>query len=281
MVLIFDIFLKILHILNFNKKFHSNGVMVSYTHEVKSEDMKNFENLILRLRQTHNIIDPIDFFNYYEKGAKIPERSILMTFDDGFLSSYNAAIKILKKYDIKAIFFIPTRIFELKTELEMQSFTNSNIYFDISPKLNPDEYLFINKSQLLDLISDGHYIATHTHNHVVVKNIMNELDVELELVYPKNFLNNFFSQERAVFAFPVGTEKQVNQYIYSHIKSKFDYCFTTLVGINDSKTDRHCLHRFNLPPNSSNAYLKSVLQGSFNFYYALKMIILKFKCNVR
>jgi peptidoglycan/xylan/chitin deacetylase (PgdA/CDA1 family) len=255
--------------------------MVSYTHEVKKKDLLNFENLILRLMETHNIIDPEDFFNFYEKGSEIPERAILMTFDDGFLSSYETAITILKKYKIKAIFFIPTKILELKTEFDMLSFTNSNIYYNKSTKSNRDEYLFINVRQLNDLVDHGHFIAAHTHNHVIIKNITDDSGVITELINPKNVLSNYVKQKWEVFAFPVGTEKQVSRYIYSHIKSKYDYCFTTLVGINRFNTDRHCLHRFNLPPDSTLSYLDSVLKGSFNFYYGLKMFILKVKCNVR
>ena len=95
---IFNFLFKILHFFNFNKKFHENGIMISYTHDVKKEDLSNFETLIKSLISTHNIITPVDFFDYFEKKIKIPQRSILMTFDDGFLSSYNAAKIILNKY---------------------------------------------------------------------------------------------------------------------------------------------------------------------------------------
>ena len=251
--------------------------MVSYTHEVREEDLSNFENLIIKILETHTIISPIDFFNYYEKGISVPENSILMTFDDGFLSSYNAAISVLKKYNIKAIFFIPTKIFELRTALEMREFTNSNIYYGKLVKDNPDDYLFMNATHVANLVEDGHYIAPHTHNHVIVKDIKTKEDIDQELLFPKKCLFTFSNEQRSVIAVPVGKEGQINKFIFSHITSSYDYCFTTLMGINSTNSNRHLLHRFNLPADSTLKYLKSVLEGSYFPYYFLKMLKLKFK----
>jgi peptidoglycan/xylan/chitin deacetylase (PgdA/CDA1 family) len=275
----FIFFQKILHLLNFNKKFHETGIMVSYTHEVKTEDFANFENLIQTIQTTHNIITPSQFFNYFENNLDIPQNSILMTFDDGFLSSYYFAKKILNKYNIKAIFFIPTKILELETKAEMQLFTNNNIYFNKFNKTDEEDFLFINTNQLLDLINDGHYIAPHTHNHVIIKKLKDLNSINAELEIPKSILQKYFPKNRSVFAFPVGTEKQVDKFSYKHIIRNYNYCFTTLVGINTIKTNRHCLHRFNLPPNSSVNYLYSILLGSSNIYYRFKMRILKTKSN--
>jgi peptidoglycan/xylan/chitin deacetylase (PgdA/CDA1 family) len=278
---IFNLLLKILHFFNFKKKYHDNGIMISYTHDVKKEDLSNFESLIKAILLTHNFITPIEFFDYFEQKRRIPRRSILMTFDDGFLSSYNAAKILLNKYNIKAIFFIPTRIFDLNTKTDMQSFTNNNIYFNQSFKTNEDEYVFMNKYHINELIKDGHYIAPHTHNHVILKNLSGIDSINNELIVPKCILNNIFPQNRSVLAFPVGTEKQVNKFSYDQIQLNYQYCFTTLNGINNFDTNKLCLHRFNLPPTSTFNYLNSVLQGSLNSYYGIKMNLLKKKCGIR
>ncbi len=43
-----------------------------------------------------------------EEDAVLPERSILISFDDGYLSTLELAYPILKKYDAKACIFLPT-----------------------------------------------------------------------------------------------------------------------------------------------------------------------------
>ena len=43
-----------------------------------------------------------------------------MTFDDGYKSNYSFAMEVLSKYKIKAIFFIPTKIFDLKKVIQIK-----------------------------------------------------------------------------------------------------------------------------------------------------------------
>ncbi len=44
--------------------------------------------------------------DYVEKGAELPEKPVLITFDDGYLSNYELAYPILKKYQMKATIFV-------------------------------------------------------------------------------------------------------------------------------------------------------------------------------
>jgi peptidoglycan/xylan/chitin deacetylase (PgdA/CDA1 family) len=44
--------------------------------------------------------------DYVEKGVELPEKPVLITFDDGYLSNYNLAYPILKKYNMKATIFV-------------------------------------------------------------------------------------------------------------------------------------------------------------------------------
>lgn len=46
-----------------------------------------------------------DIINYIEKGTDLPKKSVLITFDDGYMSNYEYAYPILKKYNLKATIF--------------------------------------------------------------------------------------------------------------------------------------------------------------------------------
>ena len=71
-----------------------NSIRVMYTHEVKECDLDNFEENIKLMSMTHIFIKPKDFFEWMDS-KKIPEgKFILLTFDDGFLSSFNAVKKV-------------------------------------------------------------------------------------------------------------------------------------------------------------------------------------------
>jgi peptidoglycan/xylan/chitin deacetylase (PgdA/CDA1 family) len=41
---------------------------------------------------------------YVKSGAELPDKPVLITFDDGFLSNYEIAYPILKQYGMKATF---------------------------------------------------------------------------------------------------------------------------------------------------------------------------------
>ena len=47
---------------------------------------------------------------------KIRGKNVILTFDDGFYSNYLIAKKILKKHNIKAIFFIPYNFMMMKNK---------------------------------------------------------------------------------------------------------------------------------------------------------------------
>ena len=43
-----------------------------------------------------------DLYDYVISGTPLPDRPIILTFDDGYMSVYDVALPILKKYDMKA-----------------------------------------------------------------------------------------------------------------------------------------------------------------------------------
>lgn len=54
------------------------------------------------IKQGYSVITYQDLYNYMVKKKGIPEKSILITFDDGFQSNYTQLPILLKKYNIKA-----------------------------------------------------------------------------------------------------------------------------------------------------------------------------------
>ncbi len=102
-----------------------------------------FYNFCKKLITEFEIIDP----NNHEQLDT--ERGILLTFDDGLKSQFEVASKILKFFNIKAIFFIFSSIFTDKFNLLEVYKYFSHSYFD-----NVDEfykkyfsYIFKNKSE--------------------------------------------------------------------------------------------------------------------------------------
>lgn len=68
---------------------------------------ERFEEQIKRLHDDgYTAVLLQDLVEYVEKGKELPEKPICITFDDGYLSNYEIAYPILKKYNMKATIFV-------------------------------------------------------------------------------------------------------------------------------------------------------------------------------
>ena len=66
-----------------------------------------FDTLLTTLeRNGYETITTDDLINYVYQYEPLPEKSVVLTFDDGYLSNYEIAYPILKKHNAHAIIFI-------------------------------------------------------------------------------------------------------------------------------------------------------------------------------
>jgi peptidoglycan/xylan/chitin deacetylase (PgdA/CDA1 family) len=261
--------------LNFFNLFFKNkdGVTVLTTHEVKQKNLFNFELRIKEILKTHSFISPDFFFDYLKDKKQLNKKSVLITFDDGFLSSFNATIKILDKYNIKAIFFIPTGIFDLKSKKDKINFLVNNIYFNNldNQELDEEDYEFMNIKHLKILHDNGHMICPHTHSHVKVNTLKSTSSFHDELVKPTELINKLFGNKLNAMAIPVGTHRVINKSSLNQIISNYDYNFMTIYGKNTKSTNPHLLYRVNFPQDSTEKYLTKILSGFYDAFYYFRM----------
>jgi peptidoglycan/xylan/chitin deacetylase (PgdA/CDA1 family) len=253
------------------------NIRVTYTHEVKSQYLENFESLIAHLKEVRAFITPGEFFDFYRGGFSPPGPSILMTFDDGRMSSYTAAKKILNPRGIKAIFFVPTAVLELKTHEQMKHFLIHNVNGGTPPPwpMDEEDYLVLTADAIRDLVADGHLVLPHTHSHVNLKDIQDESAANRELWEPKRILADLLHREIPAMSIPVGTDRQGSAYAYRKIRETYEFCFTALAGANSRATAPHYLNRDCLSPTFSWSYAAMVMGGAYDVYYRMKMHRLK------
>jgi peptidoglycan/xylan/chitin deacetylase (PgdA/CDA1 family) len=67
-----------------------------------------FEAQVRHLRTHFRPISLSQFVEGYERGTLLPERSVLITFDDGFANNYRVAFPILKAHDVPFTVFLTT-----------------------------------------------------------------------------------------------------------------------------------------------------------------------------
>jgi peptidoglycan/xylan/chitin deacetylase (PgdA/CDA1 family) len=253
------------------------NVRVTFSHEVPQSCLENFDSLIRNLKNTRAFITPREFFACYDHGFRPRRDSILMTFDDGRMSSYHAAKTVLNRHGIKAIFFVPTLVLEFKEPRQMVQFVVHNVSRDTlsAGELDETDCLSMDAAALRDLSGDGHMVLPHTHSHVDLKDITDESAVQRELVRPKEILEDLLREPAVGMAFPVGTERQVGAYAYRRIREIYRFCFTALNGANTRRTDPYYIHRDCFPPQGPWAYMDMVMKGVYDIPYRLKMRRLK------
>lgn len=76
-------------------------------------DVVNFEKELKYLKKhNYNTLTMEEFYNWKKGNIKIPIKSVLITFDDGFLSNYKYAFPLLKKYNMNATVFVVGKFIE-------------------------------------------------------------------------------------------------------------------------------------------------------------------------
>lgn len=125
-----------------------------------------------------------EFYEWKEEGKKIPRKSILITFDDGWESFYQKAIPILEKYNMKATAFVIWKYTEQSTV------ENNGIYMTI----NEIEDIQKNHPTIT--------IASHSHGlHIKELAMSNNYETyDKDLKYVKNT----YGDNIKYYAYPFG-----------------------------------------------------------------------------
>ena len=92
----------------------NNSIRILVYHHIENENFSKFENQIKILKKEWNFITPNEFENHIKGTKKLSGKNLLLTFDDGFKSNFIVANEILKKLDIKGIFFVPSDFYKNK-----------------------------------------------------------------------------------------------------------------------------------------------------------------------
>jgi peptidoglycan/xylan/chitin deacetylase (PgdA/CDA1 family) len=251
-----------------------DNVRVTMTHAVADKDFAQFDAILRLLARRRRLITPHEFFQRFADGdgAHVEGEELLVTFDDGLRSAYEAAIQVLAPLGIKAMFFIPTAILELRSTEAMRRFSAERVHFgrrDPS-RLLSHEYLFVGKEELVELHTQGHMILPHTHSHARCSEIRSRSVAERELQEPKRIVERLVGEPADGFALPVGTERDVGRYSFAYLRDVYRLCFTALAGTNGAASDRFLIRRDSIHPWFSLEHAANIVDGLYDPWYGAK-----------
>lgn len=251
----------------------ATNIRVTLSHYVPSGDRGQFDQVVSLLLNRRRPITPQQFFDYYSGTVQLEGELLLMSFDDGLLSSFDATQAVLNPLGIKAMFFVPTAILELRDPAHVRRFYWERVYGRKVPlaSLRPEEYVAMKVEHLRELAAQGHVVLPHTHSHMRLCEITTPALVEDELVRPRRLLEDLLDAPAPAFAFPVGTERVVGPEAYASLREIYTFCFTGLNGTNSSHTDPLFLHRDPIQGFDTLEHAANVIDGAYDAYYWLKM----------
>lgn len=168
-------------------------------------------------------------FKDLNNGKPIPQKSVIISFDDGYESVYQNAFPILQKYNLTASIFIVANYLGKYNDWES---------FAIQRK-----YRHLSKSQILELKKYGYEIASHSLNHYYLpfcsdKTIRREVEVSMKK------LEDITGDSVVSFCFPYGKYNQNSLKIVEEAGYKYATGNIQLLGRNKSD------YPFNLPRRS-------------------------------
>lgn len=224
-----------------------------YHHILKSSEIKDKSNpMIISLEDFERQMKVLKENNYktitlkqmekFVKGElKLPGKSVLITFDDGYQSNYRYAYPVLKKYSFHAAVFLVTAWCHEK-----------------AGPFNPAEMAFLSWDEIRKSRDVFEY-ASHTHHlHKYDAQKGSRLLWESRETVKSDLKISRDKLKTAYFAYPFG---KYNEQVISLLKeSGFRMAFTTAGGRVKAYDNLYKLNRFTVFSNTGMSSFKKYLQ---------------------
>ncbi|MBI3633698.1 MAG: polysaccharide deacetylase family protein [Candidatus Vogelbacteria bacterium] len=179
----------------------------------------------------YHTVYPRDLVEYLNGNLRLPNKPIVISFDDGWENQYKYAFPLIQKYDFKAIFYIYSRP------------------LDIGAKH------FLTWSQIKEMLAAGMEIGDHTLTHPYLMRVTDPVVMRREILGEKLELEKRLGIQIKSFAYPFG---HYNNLAISMIKSAgLTSARTTYPGVYKSGDDLYKMKGF-LTVDDFNKFLRNL-----------------------
>lgn len=176
-----------------------------------------------------------DLRAYLQGQASLPDKPVVLTFDDGYADFYSTALPILREHRFRAVAYI------------VSGFT-----------AYPDRYM--TPDQVREIDAAGIEIGAHTYSHVDLT--QSGVDLNLQLVQSKAQLEGMVGHPVVDFCYPSG---RFNPSIVSAVRAAgYESATTTVEGSAHSFDDRYQWTRVRMSPDVSIAAFAAALANHEN-----------------
>lgn len=201
----------------------------------------------------YHIADFVDLVDWRDGGKALPEKTAIITFDDGFLDFRDAAWPILKEFGFSATVFIPTDCVG-----DAENWKGAN---------QPPRKL-MDWSDIGALHKEGVQFGSHSLNHANLTQLDDE-SLNLQLRQSRSNLENALGQPVDAFAAPYGA---VNETVLAAIGDYYDIAAGTGLGRMDETVDIFNVPRLEMHYFRNIALWRKYLEGKAGPYLTFRKI---------
>lgn len=245
-------------IINFNKKYDIPILMYHQFVNKKNEGGKiklfvtkqalEIQFIILKLLRYKTIT-----FYDLEKITledKKNNKYIVLTVDDGYVDNYEILFPLLKKYNMKAIIYMVTR-------LKYNKWTHDN--------MGEKKFYLMNSSQIEEMSKSGLVeFGGHTLTHPSLLEISNE-EIRKEVISNKNDLEKIIGKKLMSFAYPYGhLSERIKNII---IECGYKFAVSTDTGTGKIDDDYHNIRRTAIDKTSFIDFLRKISGKYLQYKY--------------
>jgi peptidoglycan/xylan/chitin deacetylase (PgdA/CDA1 family) len=221
--------------------WNRNKVMILCYHGVspQPEDdgqtvhQDNFSAQLAYLARHYRVISLEAYAQCRKEKIPVPERSVILTFDDGYRNFWSAALPILDRYHFPATLFVVTNHLEDGAEADLA--------MEWKPK---DDHGYVTWRQIE--AAEGRHqmqIGSHSVSHPMLSHCSPE-QVEQEIQESRKILGARLKRAPIAFAYPFGDYGgRARDYLRT---AAYGCAVTTDDGFNGSNTDSYLLRRMGI-----------------------------------
>jgi peptidoglycan/xylan/chitin deacetylase (PgdA/CDA1 family) len=184
---------------------------------------------------------------WVRKGVPIPERSVVITFDDGFEGNYTTALPLLEKYGFTATFFVATN--------------------------RIGDEAMMSWDQLREMSKRGMSIESHTASHPLLSTLSRD-ETRDELAVSRKVLERELGTHVKYISLPNGDSN--GWYHELAVETGYAGGCGSQFGCNDRGADPYYLRRIAMKRSTTAQNITDyLLRDSFNYHLAMSKARIK------